>query len=414
MLVKEGKLKWDDPVIKYLPDLQLYDPYVTRELTIRDLLCHRQGYSTWEADLIWYGSTNNREEVLKQLRFVKPVSSFRSQFGYSNMMFLAAGQIISSLSGMSWDDFIKERFFKPLEMTRSNTSIVDFKNTSNIATPHTKIEGKIVPIQYRNVDNVAPCGSINSSVHDIAQWIRAQLGKGVYNRKYIIDSNVIFETRNPFFFMRAGKSRLTHFSAYGLGWFLKDYNGRLVISHGGGMDGMLSQVGLVPEENLGIVVLTNYDGQSLYVALLNYIIDAYLGLPLEDLSSKYLERTKKYEQSIAAEKKKLEETPIKGTKPTLNLKEYSGNYANEILGEAVITEKNDGLYLQFKKNRGLAGPLKHWYYDTFLCKWEDTFMDKSLVTFIIDVRGQVEEFRVKIREDFVDPLEYVFKKTALK
>jgi CubicO group peptidase (beta-lactamase class C family) len=409
-LAREGKLKLDDPVIKYLPWFQLYDPYVSREITVRDLLCHRTGYSTWEGDLIWYGSENNRKEVLQRLRYVKPVSSFRSQFGYSNMMFLAAGEVLHTITGLTWDEFVKNTFFTPLDMKRSNTSVDDFKNTDNIAMPHADINGKITAIPYRNLDNVGPAASINSSVKDLAQWIKMQLNKGIYNSKQVIDSNVIFETRNPNSLMRAGRSRLTHFSAYGLGWFLKDYNGRIIVYHDGGMDGMLSKVCLIPEENIGFVILTNYDGQTFYSALTNYITDLFLDVPKKDWSSIYLEYKNRSDKSKIEEEKKMEDGLVKGTLPSLKLLEYTGNYNNEMLGDATISEKDGAICLQIKKNRGLSGKLRHSYYDTFICTWDDAFLYKSLVTFTIGVNGKAEEFRVKVREDFVDPVEYVFKK----
>lgn len=189
MLVDEGKLKWDDPVTNYLPGFQLFDPYATRELTVRDLLCHRSGLE--RADLLWYGSAFGREEILRRIRYLKPSWSFRSRFGYQNIMFLAAGQIIPAITGKSWDDFVKERLFAPLGMSSSNTSVRDLARSDNSATPHAKIEGKVEPIAWRNIDNVAPAGSINSSAADMAQWIRLNLNWGKFNDKQLISSGAI-------------------------------------------------------------------------------------------------------------------------------------------------------------------------------------------------------------------------------
>ena len=164
MLVQEGRLSWEDPVIKHMPSLQLYDPYVTRELMIRDLLCHRAGFATWSGDLVGWSSTYNREELIQRLRYLKPVSSFRSRFGYSNCMFLVAGQVIPQVADTSWDDFVKERIFKPLGLTRTNTSVRDLGGLDNVASPHTRVDNKVVVIPYVNTDNHGPAGSINSSV----------------------------------------------------------------------------------------------------------------------------------------------------------------------------------------------------------------------------------------------------------
>ena len=183
ILVDEGKINWDDPVTKYLPWFQLYDPYVSREMKVRDLLCHRSGLATFGGDLLWYASSYDRNEVIRRVRYLKPVSSFRSRYGYQNIMFSAAGQIIPAVTGKSWDDFIKERFFAPLGMTSSNTSIAAFTSTSNVATPHNEYEGQIRVIRYMNVDNVGAAAAINSCVADLAQWLRLQLGRGTCEGK---------------------------------------------------------------------------------------------------------------------------------------------------------------------------------------------------------------------------------------
>lgn len=180
MLADEGKLKLDDPATKYLPGFQLFDPYVTRELTVRDLLCHRSGLE--RGDFLWYGTSYSRDEIVQRVRYLKPTWSFRSRFGYQNIMYLAAGQIVAGVSGKRWDDFIRDRIFKPLGMTSSSTSINDLKNAGDVATPHAKIDGKVEIIPWRNIDNIAPAGSINSNVVDMAQWVRLQLGEGSTHR----------------------------------------------------------------------------------------------------------------------------------------------------------------------------------------------------------------------------------------
>jgi CubicO group peptidase (beta-lactamase class C family) len=183
ILVDEGKIKWDDPVTKYLPWFQLHDPYVTREMMVRDLLCHRSGLATFGGDLIWYNTTYDRNEVVRRIRYLKPASSFRSRYGYQNIMLIAAGLVIEAVTGKSWDDFIKERFFTPLGMTTSNTSITAFKSTDNVATPHNEVDGKVNVIHYVNVDNIGAAGSINPCVAEMAQWLRLQLGRGTYKGK---------------------------------------------------------------------------------------------------------------------------------------------------------------------------------------------------------------------------------------
>src|SRR5262249_52053109 len=255
MLVDDGKIKWDDPATKYLPGFQLYDPYATHELTVRDLLAHRCGLD--RGDLMWYGSGYGRQEVLRRIRYLKPSSSFRSKFGYQNIMFLAAGQILPTVAGKTWDEFVKDRIFKPLGMTASNTSTEALSGQDNVATPHDKVEEKIEPIPWRNIDNIGPAGSINSNVVDMAQWVRLQLGEGVYNKQRLLSSGSVSEMHMPQTIIRLEGTQAklnpeTHFMAYGLGWMLQDYRGKKLVQHGGNIDGMSALVAMIPEEKLGL------------------------------------------------------------------------------------------------------------------------------------------------------------------
>ncbi|MCI0387219.1 MAG: beta-lactamase family protein [Acidobacteria bacterium] len=186
VLVDEGKIKWDDPVTKHLPSFELYDAYAAKEMTVRDLLCHRSGLA--RGDMMWYGSDFNREEILRRTRHLKPSWSFRSQFGYQNLMYLAAGQIVQAVTGKSWDDFVRERLFKPLGMAASSTSTKDLRSSDNVATPHGKIDEKVMPITWRNIDNIAPAGSINSNVVEVAAWVRLQLNQGSFAGQRMLSS----------------------------------------------------------------------------------------------------------------------------------------------------------------------------------------------------------------------------------
>jgi len=195
MLVDEGKVNWDDPVTKYLVGFQLFDPYVTRELTVRDLLTHRSGLG--QSPALWYGSDYDREEILRRIRYLEPSWSFRSRFGYQNVMYLAAGQIIPAVTGISWDDFVQQRIFTPLGMSSTNTSVTDLKGLSNVARPHGKIDDKVKAIPYRNFDNIGPAGSINSNVVDLAQWVRLQLSEGLYQSERLLSPGVVQEMHTP-------------------------------------------------------------------------------------------------------------------------------------------------------------------------------------------------------------------------
>ncbi len=417
ILVDEGKLKWDDPVTKYLPEFQLSDPYVTRELTIRDLLSHRSGLATFSGDLLWYESIYDRKELLRRIRYLKPTSSFRSRFGYQNILFAAAGEVVSAVTGKSWDEFVRERFFNPLGMASTVTSIRAFKAGGNIATPHNEVDGKVRVINYHLIDSVAPAGGINSNVAEMAEWLRLQLGRGKYSGKQIFSPAVSREMWTPhlsFPISEEGEKFLPtrHFYAYGLGWFLYDYHGRKVVSHGGDLDGMVSQVGLIPEENLGVVVLSNSE-TVLPSSLVNRVFDLYLGVPLRDWSAEFLAQRKASMEARKDDEKKLEAARAKNTQPSLPLERYAGSYAGEMYGEAKIMEENGKLVLRLIPSPNFVGDLEHWQYDTFRVKWRSSIVypfPKGFVTFTLNARGQVDEMKIDVPNPDFDFKELEFKR----
>jgi CubicO group peptidase (beta-lactamase class C family) len=419
LLVDEGKLKWDDPVTKYLPGFQLYDPYVTRELTVRDLLSHRSGLATFGGDLIWYDTTYKSDEILRRIRYLKPTSSFRSRFGYQNIMFLAAGQIVSNVTGKSWEQFIRERFLTPLGMTSTTTSITAFKSTDNIAAPHNEMDGKLRVVRYSNVDGVGPAAALNSSVADMAQWIRLQLGRGKYDGKQFFSTKASREMWSPQTIIPIGEQSekfnpTRHFNTYALGWFVSDYQGRKVVSHGGGLDGMISQVGMMPEENLGVVVLTNSE-TSLASIVVNKVFDTFLGVPARDWSAELLAQSKQAKEGAKAEEKKLEDERVKGTKPSLPLTGYAGVYGGEMYGEAKITEENGRLVLRLVPAPNFVGDLEHWQYDTFRVKWRDTVsyaFPRGFVTFTLNAQGKVDEMKIDVPNPDFDFKELEFKRAT--
>jgi len=391
MLVQEGRLDWDDPATKHLVGFRLSNPYITREITVCDLLSHRSGLGR-RGDLLWYGSDFSREEILQRIRFLEPNSSFRSQFGYQNVMFLATGQVIPAVTDTSWDNFVDERLFVPLDMARSNTSVDVLDDLSNVARPYTEIDGEVVAIPYRNLDNVGPAGSINSSVAEMAHWIRMQLNQGAYQSRAIVDSAIVKETHSPETLIEIGATTRklfpsTHFVAYGLGWGLRDYHGRLIVDHSGGIDGMLSKVGLVPEEGLGVIILANYDESQLHSALFYRVVDAYLGAPEKDWSALFLKRAKQAEQRAKKRQAKMKEQRAEDTQPSLSLEAYAGTYEDDMYGTVEVRQEGEGSALRF--NPALRGDLEHWHYDTFRVTWDDRQHGKDLVTFRPDAQGEV-------------------------
>lgn len=409
MLVSEGRLAWDDPATRHLPRLALYDPWVTREITVRDMLSHRSGLGTWAGDLLWYGSDLPLDSVIAGIHAVPASSGFRSRYGYSNLMFVAAGQIIPALAGMPWQQFVRTMLLVPLGMTRTTTSVTELAARDNVATPHARVDGRLAPVAYRNVDNAAPAAALNSSVAEWAQWLRLQLGYGAIAGRRIVDSAVIAETRTPatieppFPIATRALYPSNHFRAYGLGWALWDFRGRLVVSHGGGMDGMFSYTGFLPEEQLGVAVFTNREEHELAHALFLHVVELFLGRPTRDWSATLLEQARREAEAAQFP------TRMTGTRPSLGLDAYAGRYVNEILGEAVITYDAGRLRLSLPHHPGLWANLGHWQGDEFQARWSERYFRESLVRFDA-IAGSVREFRVKVRPDWVDPLEYRFRR----
>ncbi len=394
MLVGQGLVKWDDAATQYLPGLQLYDPYATRELTVRDLLTHRSGLTA--ADLMLFAEHMTRDSALHQVRYVKPTYSFRSHFGYSNLMYLAAGQLTARVTGTSWDSVVSRMIFAPLGMTSSNTSVAQLEHLPDVATPHAEIDDTVRTIPYFNLDAIGPAGSINSNILDMAQWVRFQLARGKVAGKALIDTTAFDETHTsqtiaPLEGFWKTVIQGTHFFNYGMGWYLHDYNGRLVVQHGGNIDGMTALVAMMPEEKTGMVILSNLDQNDLTYALMYRVFDAYLKQPPKDWSAIFL---KSHRESIAeakAEQKKREAQRVTGTSPSLPLEKYVGSYTDTLNGDAVVRRENPGLVLQYGT---LVADLAHWQYDTFRAIWRQRRLGKSYVTFTLDDTGRVDVMKV--------------------
>lgn len=407
ILVDEGRIRWDDPVIKYLPSFTMYDPYVTRKITVRDLLTHRSGLGLGAGDLLfWPQSTYSSKEIMRRLQFIKPRFSFRSRFAYCNILYMVAGEIIPAVTGKSWGEFVKERIFAPLGMTYSNTSIKEFRKGSSIASPHTKLGNKVIAVDYENLDNVAPAGAINSNVLDMAKWMIVQLNEGLVRKTpegevRLFSRRTSREMWSPQIFIpiREYPPELSrakpNFFAYGLGWMLKDYSGHKIVYHTGSIKGMVSKVTLVPDLKLGIVVLTNQETREAYEAISYRILDRYFGnTPIDWIAD--FSRAQERER-LKAEKalKNFQLKRAKNTKPSLELSRYAGRYVDKWYGEMTIKVENGKMVMRFSHTPALVGELEHWHYDTFVVRWKDrTLNADAFVTFMLNYRGEIE--RVKM------------------
>ena len=409
VLVEEEQLKWDDPVKKYLKDFELKDKAAAKEVTIRDMLCHRIGFPTWGGDLTWYASTNDREEVIRRMRYQEPVFDFRTSYGYCNLAFLAAGEIIPEVTKQSWDEFLKDRFFTPLEMNRTSTSIKSFVGLDNIATPHTMYQNKLVPTAYRDVDNVGPAASMNSTVNDLSKWLVMQMNDGLYKDKQIVSKEILFETHKPHN-LRSVSLRSkeinphTNFKTYGLGWEVVDYHGEKVCQHTGGMDGMLSRVSFMPEEKIGIIILTNSDENWLISFMQYYIYDQLLQKESRDWSQVYFDLYTEGKVRKAAKEKKTSSNP-----PAVELEELVGIYENELYGTARISQRGESLHIALSAHPNICQEISPLNGDTFLVKWNDKTWNESELHFDIE-GGEVSSLRFRVRPEWIDPLEYIFEK----
>ncbi|MER3431229.1 MAG: serine hydrolase [Blastocatellia bacterium] len=399
ILVDEGKIKWDDKVSKYLTDFRLYDPWVTSELTIRDLVTHRVGLDTFSGDLLWYETTYPPDEILRRVRYLRPVSSFRTTFGYQNLMFVAAGKIIEKVSGKSWCEFVTQRILRPLEMRRTVCSIKDLP--ANSAFPHNESGGKLRVLDRGNVDGAYAAAALNSSVADLAKWIRLQLAGGIYDGKRIFSAERGWEMHQPYLAQQisepAFRSNPTrHFSGVGLGWFVYDYQGRKIVNHSGGLDGMLSYTVLIPEEKSGFVVLTNSESPA-YAVMMNKIRDLLLGAPDRDWIGEAVSRLTKQKATAVEEAKKQDAFRNENTRPTLPLSNYAGIYRDTMYGDISVSEENGRLVMRFLPAPNLVADLEHWHYDTFVIKWRPSVaynFPRGFVTFTVDKNGKTDELKI--------------------
>lgn len=403
-LVDQGKLKWDDPVIKYLPYFHMYDPWVTKEMTIRDLVTHRSGLATFSGDILWLGSTYDKNEVIKRAQYLKPTSSFRSRYGYQNIMFSVAGEVIEAVSDTNWHNYVKHNFFEPLGMTRSNTSIKELKEKGNNAWPHRMDNGNVVAhTDYYSIETVAPAGAINSNVKDMAQWIRLQLNKGKIGDKRIFSERQSNEMWSNNMFL--GNNN------YGLGWFIAYNNGKRVLNHGGGMPGMISDVTIIPEEKFGMVILSNYE-TGMVNAIRNYIMDLMMNVEPKDYNKMMLDNWSRRMENFEKENKRREEIRVKNTKPSLPIEKYCGTYEDKMYGKADVSLKEGKLYLQFVPSPTFRGELKHYHFDQFYIDWEDEFLTRGWVKFDMNFNGEIKQFTVEVPNspDFIFT-ELLFEKT---
>ena len=400
MLVDEGRLDWDDRVRRYLPDFELYDPVASREMTIRDLLTHRSGLHPVSGGTLWYGTDYSRAEVVHRLRYLRPTDAFRYRYAYQNTMYMVAGEVVEAISGVSWDQFVRDRIFQPLGMRRSNTSIKAQQGLENVARPHILKNGELMAVALRNYDNVGPAASINTCVLDLAQYMRMHINQGTIGANTLLSSGtsseifsaqISLDPRTYWAGMEGGVR--PRFRAYGLGFRMQDYRGRKLVGHSGGIDGLYSLLTMIPEEGIGIVVLTNQQS-SLKDAVTYTILDKLLGAAGLDWFSYYLRRSRSAQEEIRRRVEDRVESRIPDTKPSLSTDAYVGTYSDRMYGDIYFDGGGDRLTLRFSRTPSFTATVTHWHYDTFLMRWDDAMVPDGLVTFTLDSAGSVNGLKL--------------------
>ncbi|MEL6672492.1 MAG: serine hydrolase [Bacteroidota bacterium] len=406
MLVEAGKISWDDPVKMYLPDFELYDPWISHHMTIRDLLCHRVGFINFSGDVIWYKSERSAADLLDQLKYVPKAAEFRTEYGYSNLMFMTAGEVIRVVTGKDWHTYVKETFFDPIGMKRTVTKTSQLKSGDNVATPHKPQDGKNLPIAWTNWDNMGSAGSIISSAEDMLSWLQLHLEHGKLKGETLFAEGTQEEMWKPHNALKVNtlqrKIYPRTFAAYGLGWHMFDHEGHKVITHGGGYDGMYSRVGMVPDQGLGYVILTNsMKGISSYLAY--KILDTFLEGGNKDWSQMGLARQKQGDANRVERVAKRKAARVSGTQPLSKEADMLGTYQDELYGAAIRIEKNaqGELMLHFDQAPALSARLTHWHYNTFQINWLEThaWFDFGTMQFVTDHQHRITGLEFDVPND---------------
>ncbi len=394
MLVDEGKLRWDDPVINYLPDFQLYDPAVTRELRVRDLLIHNTGVGN--ADYLWTAMQIPSDEILHRMRFVKPVYSFRSGFIYQNIMYLAAGKVVEKVSGMPWETFIHKRIFEPLNMRRTQ-ALVRQVTDANRARPHIQINDTIRLVDSRTeeelVDAIGPAGSAWTCPDDIAAWMQCMLDSGRYEGKTLLKPTTWAELLKPQTLVTDSQfyptQQLTKpvWKTYGLGWFQHDYRGHRINLHTGSLTGMIAIHAQLPDHKLAVYVQGNLDHTELRHAIMYRAFDEFALGVSRDWSSEFRQLYGGIRQRAKAAERKADSTRVRNTNPSLPLTAYVGSYSSPLYGNATVTIKDSKLHVSI--NNVMTGTLAHWHFDTFRLAYDQLWNGHDPVSFVLNSQGRV-------------------------
>ena len=404
-LVDEGKLDWDRPVVSYIPTFRLSDKLATERIAPRDLVTHRSGLP--RHDLVWYNSSLSRKELVGRLPYLEPSKDFRTEFRYQNLMFLTAGYLIEQITGRSWEESVRDRVFEPLGMTRSNFSVLDSQKSENYALPYEEKDDAVKEMPFRNITNMGPAGSINSDLEDMIRWLLVQMGKGKAGGKQIISESTLREMHTPQMAINkpAERPEIPE-TSYGLGWFVEPYRGHNRIHHGGNIDGFSAMVTFLPEDQIGIIALSNLNGSPAPELLARHAMDRLLRLEPIDWSREALAKKAVGIQMEKEAEKKKEVVRRPGTHPAHKLADYAGDYENPGYGDLSVTLREGRLMLAYNN---IATPLEHWHYEVFSGAKgaEDPALENVKFMFLTNMKGDVDGVEAPLEPEVAD---IVFKR----
>jgi CubicO group peptidase (beta-lactamase class C family) len=405
LLVDEGKLNWEDRVIDYLPDFRMYDPWVTREFTIRDLLTHRSGLPLGAGDLLfWPAANTNTDEIIRALRYLKPTTSFRSRFDYDNLLYIIAGEVVGRVSGMPYADFVESRLFAPLGMNDCRANSSHSRGIENRATPHIPVDGELQITVTSESDLIAAAGGIQCSAASMTHWLRMWLSHSQQPQdqesedKPLISPEQVEELLGPVTLLPTNDimkdNAGSHMTAYALGWSVSSFYGRPIYSHGGGLWGMTTFTAMLPGENLAVFVSNNQMTAAPH-AVVYSILDHFLGGD-RDWIKIYHDEFTSGQQEASQEVAEAEEARQADSQPNLPLEAYAGTYRDPWYGDIYIEQVEGGLHFRSARSPQLSGPLEHFQFDTFIARWTDRqLMADAYVSFYLTPEGLIERIAMK-------------------
>lgn len=407
-LVDEGKLKWDDPIIQHLPDFKMYDPWVTQHVTIRDMLAHRTG-TMRSIRIMNRDRVFDSEDYISKMEYLRPIGHFRGRFSYNNPHYLVAGRVAEVVTGKTWKDLVHERFFSPLGMTASAATYQQAisRNNVNIATPHTNLDGGLVPAELRVLDPVQPipwtdfgensAGSILSNLEDMICWLQLLLNEGSYNGEQILSRETVAEMLGPQIIIKPTESEMdplfavgiqTNLLAYGLGWYINDYRGYKMVFHPGQLHGFVAAVAFLPQLKIGGVIMMNTYQTMLHAMLGYYLFDVLLGEE-KDYSGDMIKLIHQWRTGAEiGVQQMLANRPVEDHKP-LNLEQFTGTYSSPMFGEISISQENDQLKYQYGETSLFIANLEPWAGLTYLVDYKNKINAPEFLTFLHDVNGEV-------------------------